>query len=158
MPLKFHTKYLSHTLKYAFLYNVEIFYTMCSNLRFHKRFLKRHPVIHPSNGISIEFEIQSNFGVLWFQMCSNSHNEILQCYCYHMCKILLWLAEYFKNKSTANFRWISKYHQWDTALYYSIELCLCGTDNWVKIQFSLPFPLETISLNSIMFHVITCMG
>ena len=51
---------------------------------------------HPTNGISVEFEIRSKCAVIWFQMCSIDHNEILhtsrQCYCRNVCKISLWSA------------------------------------------------------------------
>ena len=40
-------------------------------------------------------------------MCSTDHNKILhmsrQCYCRDMCKLLLWLAKYFMNKSITKF-------------------------------------------------------
>ena len=48
----------------------------------------------PTNGISIEFEIRPKFAVLWFEIYSADHNEILhtsrQLHCRDVCKILLW--------------------------------------------------------------------
>ena len=74
----------------------------------------------PTNGISIELNIQSKFWVLWFKMCSTDHNEILhmswQCYCRDVCKISFWSAEYVLNKSIANIHSISN----------SIEISLVG--------------------------------
>ena len=55
----------------------------------------------PTDGISIELEIRSNFGVLWFKIYSTDHKEILstswQCYCRDLYKILLWSSEYIMN-------------------------------------------------------------
>ena len=49
------------------------------------------PGARPTNGISIEFEIRSNFAELWFKTYSTNHNEILhtsrQCNCRDVCKI-----------------------------------------------------------------------
>ena len=57
--------------------------------------------VRPTNGISIEFEIQPNFVVLWFKMCSTDHIEILhmsrQWSCREVCKISLWLVKYISN-------------------------------------------------------------
>ena len=36
------------------------------------------PGTRPTNGISIEFEIPSKFGMLWFKTCLINHNEILR--------------------------------------------------------------------------------
>ena len=61
----------------------------------------------PTDGILIEFEIRSQFAVLWFKICSTNHRKILhmsqQCYCRDMCKILLWSAKYVMNKSITKF-------------------------------------------------------
>ena len=60
----------------------------------------------PTNGCSIEFKIQSQFGMLCFQICSIDHNEIL-----HMSRqsnFLLWPALYAMNKSITKCHWISK--------------------------------------------------
>ena len=61
----------------------------------------------PTNGISIEFEIRSKFGVLLFKICSSDHNEILhtsrQCNCRDVCKISLWSVESIFYQSMANF-------------------------------------------------------
>ena len=60
----------------------------------------------PTNGISIEFEIRSKYGALWFKICSTEHNEILhtsrQLRCRDVCKILLWSVQHVLNQSTAN--------------------------------------------------------
>ena len=66
------------------------FYSVTSNIRWHLR-----PGTHPTNSISIEFEIQPKFAVLWFKMCSTDHNKIW--YSCHMCKIPFWW--YCMNKS-----------------------------------------------------------
>ena len=59
------------------------------------------PGARPTNEISIEFEIRPHLAVLWFQMCSTNHNEILhmsrQCNCRDLCKISLWLVKYISN-------------------------------------------------------------
>ena len=43
------------------------------------------PGAHPTSGISIEFEIRSKLGVLWFKICPADHNENVytsrQCKC-----------------------------------------------------------------------------
>ena len=48
----------------------------------------------PTKDISIEFKIQPKFAVLWFEIYSTDHNEILhtsrQLHCREVCKILLW--------------------------------------------------------------------
>ena len=55
----------------------------------------------PTNDISIEFEIQPKFAVLWFKIYSTDHNEILhmsrQCNCRDMCKISLWTVKLILN-------------------------------------------------------------
>ena len=52
------------------------------------------PGARPTNDISIEFEIRPKFAVLWFEIYSTDHNEILhtsrQCNCRDVCKISLW--------------------------------------------------------------------
>ena len=67
--------------------------------------------VRPTNDISIKFEIQPKFVVLWFKMYSTDHNEILhtsrQCNCRDVSEISLWLVEYILNQSTANFGRIS---------------------------------------------------
>ena len=56
------------------------------------------PGARPTNDISIKFEIKPKFAVLWFQMRSTDHNEILhtsrQCNCRDECKISLWSVEH----------------------------------------------------------------
>ena len=64
----------------------------------------------PTNGISIEFEIRSNFGVLLSIICSIDHNDILhtsQLHCRDVGKISLWSGEHILNQSTASFDLIS---------------------------------------------------
>ena len=65
------------------------------------------PDAHPTNGISIEFEIRPKFPLSWFKMYSTNHNKILhmsrQCNCCDMCKMSLWSAKQILNKSTPNF-------------------------------------------------------
>ena len=67
--------------------------------------------VRPNNNISIEFEIRSKFGVLWFEMYLTDHNDILhmsqQCYCRDMCTLSLWSAACVIDKSIAKFHWIS---------------------------------------------------
>ena len=52
------------------------------------------PGTRPTNDISIKFEIQPKFAVLWFEIYSTDHNEILhtsrQLHCRDVCKISLW--------------------------------------------------------------------
>ena len=54
-----------------------------------------------TTGILIEFEIQPKISVLWFEIYSTDHNEILhtsrQYNCGDMCKILLWSVEHILN-------------------------------------------------------------
>ena len=106
-----------------------------------------------TNGIPIEFEIRSEFGVLWFKICWTDQNEIVdtsqQCNCHDMCKILLWSVEY-ETRTLQNFiefRFRLKYRQWTAnstdspswvlgdvhylwwlcilmALYFDVLLCL----------------------------------
>ena len=56
------------------------------------------PGARPTNDISIEFESQPKFVVLWFKMYSTNHNEILymsrQSNCRDVCKISLWSVEH----------------------------------------------------------------
>ena len=51
------------------------------------------PGAHPTNDISIEFEIRPNFAVLWFKIYFTYHNEVLhtsrQCNSRDVCKISL---------------------------------------------------------------------
>ena len=48
----------------------------------------------PTNDISIEFDIQPKFAVLWFEIYSTDHNAILhtsrQLHCRDVCNISLW--------------------------------------------------------------------
>ena len=71
----------------------------------------------PTNRISIEFKIQSDFAMLWFKMCSTDHNKMLhtsrQCYCYDVCKSSLWSVEYIMKQ---RIHWIKN----------SIEISLVG--------------------------------
>ena len=69
---------------------------------------------HPTNGSSIEFEIRSKLGLLYFKMCSTDHNAILrhtsrQLHSRDMCNISLWSVEHILNQTrgTANFGRIS---------------------------------------------------
>ena len=59
------------------------------------------PGARPTNDISIEFEIQPKFAVLWCKIYSSDHNEILhmprQLHCLGMCKISLWLVKHVLN-------------------------------------------------------------
>ena len=59
----------------------------------------------PTDGISIEFEIRSTFGVLYFKMFSVDHNKILhtslQLYCRDVYKILLWSVESVLNQNAS---------------------------------------------------------
>ena len=78
------------------------------------------PGARPTKGISIEFEIQSKYGVLWFKVFSTNHHEILhtprQCYCRDVCKMSWWSIEYAANKSITNFiefRFRTKNRYWD---------------------------------------------
>ena len=68
------------------------------------------PGVHPTNGISIEFEILSKFGVLYLKICISYHNKIfhtsLKLHCHDVCKIWLWSEEYTINQSNANVGWI----------------------------------------------------
>ena len=70
VPLKFHTKYLTHTLK-----------EVTSGTR-------------PTYVISIELEIRPKFGGIWCKTWSTDHNIILHmprhCNCRDVCKISLW--------------------------------------------------------------------
>ena len=51
------------------------------------------PGARPTNDISIEFEIQPKFAVLWFEVSTIDHNKILhtsrECNCRDGCKISL---------------------------------------------------------------------
>ena len=73
--------------------------------------VRQSPGAHPTDVILTKFEIRSKVVVLWFEMFSTDHNEILhmsrQCYCHDVCKILLWWVEYVLNKSITKFHWIS---------------------------------------------------
>ena len=91
--------------------------------------LNSSPGARPTNDIAIEFEIRSKFGVLFFKICSTDHNKILhmsrQLLCCDVCKISLWLVEYFLNQSTVNFDRISNLIEislvgWPPGLYLLI--------------------------------------
>ena len=75
----------------------------------------------PTNNISIEFEIRSKFGVLYFKIYLTDHNDILhksrQYNCRDVSKISVWSMGYILNQNTANFGRISN----------SIEISLIGT-------------------------------
>ena len=53
----------------------------------------------PTNGISIEFEIRSKFGIPLFKMCESDHNKILhtsrRCYCFYECTD--WVVVFLKD-------------------------------------------------------------
>ena len=59
------------------------------------------PGARPTNNTSIKFEIRPNFAVLWFEMYSTYHNEILhtsrQLHCRDVCKISLWSVGHIIN-------------------------------------------------------------
>ena len=59
------------------------------------------PGASPTNDISIKFEIQPKFAVLWFKTYSTDHNGILhmsrQYNCRDVCKISLWSVEHIFN-------------------------------------------------------------
>ena len=66
---------ISHKISHSYIKSCK-FYTMLKNdqiLSDIRAFLKHHP----TNGTSIEFKMQSKFGVLWFKACSTNHNKIL---------------------------------------------------------------------------------
>ena len=67
----------------------------------------------PTNTISIEFEIRSKFGVLYYGIYLTDHNEILhtsrQYDCRDVSKISMWSMEYSLNQSTGNFGRILNY-------------------------------------------------
>ena len=96
------------------------------------------PGTRPTKGNSIEFEIRSNFGVLWFDICSTERNEILhtsrQLYCRDVCKISLWSAKYVLIESAANFGLISN----------SIEISLVGRAPSTR-RFNLRVPYHEMS-------------
>ena len=58
----------------------------------------RPPGSRPTNDILIELEIWPKFTVLWFELYSTDHNEILytagQCSSRDVYKILLWFVKY----------------------------------------------------------------
>ena len=84
---------------------------MLANMLFLEQMSWFSPCVHPTNGISTEFEIRSTFTMLWFKSCMTDHNENLytsrQCYCRDVCNISLWSAEYVMNNSIAKLIWIS---------------------------------------------------
>ena len=92
------------------------------------------PGTHPTNDISIKFEIWPKFAMLWFKMSSNNQNEIShtsrQCNCRDMCKISLWSVEYILNYGTPNF----------DRILNSIETPLVGQDVNTQIKGKLKRP------------------
>ena len=82
--------------------------------------MKHWPGTHPTNDIQIEFEIRPKVAVLWVEMHSTDHNEILptsrQCHSRDMGKISLWSVKHGLNQSTPNF----------DRILYSIEISLVG--------------------------------
>ena len=73
--------------------------------------IKVNPCAHPTNGISIEFEIRSKFAGLWFHIWSAGHNEFFrtsrQFCCRDECKISFWSVAYVRTKSITKFQRIS---------------------------------------------------
>ena len=59
------------------------------------------PGARPINDISIEFKIKPKFAVLWFDIYSKDHNEILrtsrQFHCRDMRKMSLWSVKHILN-------------------------------------------------------------
>ena len=87
------------------------------------------PGAHPSNNISIKFEIQWKFVMLLFITYKAYYNEIShtsrQCNCCDVWKISLWWVEHILNQSTPNF----------DQIFSLIEMPIVG---WVP---GLGFPL-----------------
>ena len=81
----------------------------------------------PTNGISIEFVIRSEFWYLHIKICSTDHNEMLhtsrQLHCRDVWRISSWLVEFILNKNTANFVRISN----------SIEISLVGRGHGIDL-------------------------
>ena len=77
----------------------------------------------PTNGIPIDFEIRSNFTVLWCNMCSTDHNDILyksrQHYCSDVYKIYVWSVEYIMNNIT-NFIEFTIRSEYDCLPYFYV--------------------------------------
>ena len=69
------------------------------------------PGTRPTNVISIELEIRSNFGVLWFKICFTDQKKNLhtsrQYTCHDLYNISLWSVAYIPNQNTGNFWEIS---------------------------------------------------
>ena len=90
-------------------------------------FLQPIPCARPTNGIAIEFEIQSKFGMLYFKIYLTDHNEILHMsrhlHCREVCKIALWSVEYISNQSSVYFGRFAN----------SIEILLVGRTPWQLI-------------------------
>ena len=62
----------------------------------------RHkPCAHPNNDTSIEFEILPKFAMLWYEIYSTDHNEILhtsrQLHSRDVYKISVWSVEHILN-------------------------------------------------------------
>ena len=75
--------------------SADIFHLSLSNLQVSCSDLKFETYgARPTNDISIEFEIQPKFAVLWFEIYSTDHNDILhtsrQLHCRDVCKMSLW--------------------------------------------------------------------
>ena len=71
----------------------------------------RAPGAHPTNDISIELEIRPKYAVLWFEMYSTDHNNILytsrQCNCRGVREMSVWLIKYILDYNIPNFDPIS---------------------------------------------------
>ena len=117
--------------------------------------LRCRPRARPAYDISIKFEIQAKFVVLWFKMGSTDHNEILhtsrQYYYRDVCKISLWSAEYVMNKNIAKFDWISNLFEillvgWGARCVtdhrsegWSITKVFCITIIWIQLRKLIAF-------------------
>ena len=58
---------------------------------------------HPTNAISIKFEIRSKFECYSLKHAQPITKKFCTCHNSDMCKILLWSVEYILNQSTSNF-------------------------------------------------------
>ena len=76
-------------------------------------FLQPIPCARPTNGIAIEFEIQSQLGI----------HMSWQLHCSDVCKIALWSVEYISNQSSVYFGRFAN----------SIEILLVGRTPWQLI-------------------------
>ena len=101
------------------------------------------PGLHPTNDISIKFEIRQKCEVLWFKMYSIDHDKILhmsrQCNCRDMRKILLWSVEHVLKYSTPNFDQISNLIEiplthWGRVTHICIgNQTIIGSDNGLSL-------------------------